>query len=102
MLQDEPGLGGARTVGHEERDAIGRMPRRRQHADPDVAEVEMLFVGQINVRETNISRIVHEDRRPGGLREPAIRRRPTALGCHDTRLVVPSMTWAFDLRRRLW
>src|SRR2546422_986956 len=61
--QDEPRLGGPGAVGHEEGDAVRRMPGRGQYPEADIAEVEAVFVSNVRVREANVGGFVHEDRR---------------------------------------
>ena len=46
------------------------MPGRGNNLQADVAEVELVFVLEVSVGKTDISGLVHEDRRPGRFGEP--------------------------------
>src|SRR5205807_1113092 len=56
--QDEPRLGGAGAVGHEKRDAIRRVPGRGKNLQSNVAEIELVFVGQASMRKAETGGLV--------------------------------------------
>ena len=68
--EHEPRLGSPRPIGHDEADAVRRMPGRVQHRDPNVAHLVLLAVLQIHVREFDGRGGVDEHRRAGDDRQP--------------------------------
>ena len=67
--EHEPGLGPARVVGDQERDAVRRVPRRVQDGDPHVTKVVRLPIVEAHVGERDGGRRVDEHGRAGHPRE---------------------------------
>ena len=63
--QDEAGCRAARSVRHEDREAVGGMSRRAQDADPDRTHVVLFPVLEVRVGKRDIGGLVEQDRGPG-------------------------------------
>ena len=60
--QDEPGLGTAALIRHQQRDAVGRVAGRVDHLEADAADAQLVVVLDRQVTEPRLRRGMHADR----------------------------------------